>query len=546
MHAFGVGPVSGIDSAAREYASAYMQGFGSLLALAQAIGEADLPAPIRLGVLTNDVFDVTGDETIAPANAIALGLCRVIPQEYPNVSCRCIDVTCAEGEPVRLTDADVDRILRDAAGDAADTVVAYRNGHRWVQAFSEVSLPETPDVPARLRTRGVYVITGGLGDMGLHIAKYLASAVQARIVLTGRTAVPPREEWDGHLQRHSPHDPIAQRILRVKEIESLGGEVLIAKADAADVDEMKAAFAAAERQFGAVNGVVHAAGLIGGDAFRPISETDAAVYRRQFQPKVAGLCVLDEVIADRHLDFCLLVSSLSSILGGLRYSAYASGNAFMDAFAHRRNRTSAFPWLTINWDNWMRSEDEARLAAAGTVPTGLVMTPTEGIEAYRRILASDFGVQLVVSTGDLQARLDQWVNMDALKTSEEPSDAQATRHARPNLQTEYVAPSTDVERAIAAIWEELLCVDRVGVNDNFFELGGDSFLGIQVISRLKKQLGAKVSAVTLYEGPRVGLLAKIIAADPVDAPVFDRSRSRGERRRERKMAIQESSQPMGT
>jgi hypothetical protein len=232
------------------------------------------------------------------------------------------------------------------------------------------------------------------------------------------------------------------------------------------------------------------------------------------------------------------VSSLSTVLGGLRYSAYAAANIFMDGFAYRRNRTSPFPWLTINWDNWMRTEDEARLAGSRSVPTGFVLTPTEGVEAFRRLLCADFGVQAIVSTGDLQARLDQWVNMEALKAEQEAAPAPTARMPRPNLQTDFVAPATELERSIAAIWEELLAIDRVGVNDNFFELGGDSFLGIQVISRLKRELGVKVTAVTLYEGPRVGLLAKIISsAGQEKAPAFDNSRLRGERRRERKLGV---------
>jgi NAD(P)-dependent dehydrogenase (short-subunit alcohol dehydrogenase family)/acyl carrier protein len=415
-----------------------------------------------------------------------------------------------------------------------------------VQSFAELKLGEPPAVPARLKKNGVYVITGGLGDIGLQMAKYLLRTVQAKVVLTGRTGIPAREEWARHLERNSQHDPTSQRILRVQELETLGGEVLVLKADAGDLEQMREAFAAAEVRFGDINGVIHAAGLISGDAFQLIAEVDAAACSRQFQPKIVGLCVLDEVIAERDLDFCLLVSSLSAVLGGLRYAAYASANIFMDGFAYRRSRTSTFPWLTINWDSWMRTEDEARLAVSGTVATGFVLTPTEGIEAFRRLMASDFGVQAIVSTGDLQARLDQWVNMHALKAADQAEASQAARMPRPNLQTDFVAPGTDLERAIAGIWEELLGVDRVGLNDNFFELGGDSFLGIQVISRLKKQLGVKVTAVTLYEGPRVGLLANIInSAGQEKAPAFDRSRLRGERRRERKMGLN-SAMPVET
>jgi acyl transferase domain-containing protein/acyl carrier protein len=538
LHLFGVGPVSELEGAARNYDGDHERGFGTLLRLAQALGEADFSSPVRIAVVSNDSLDVTGQEMLAPGKATALGLCRVIPQEYPSVSCKYIDLAWNGFGPADFTDGNLDRLLHDAAAEVSDAVVAYRGGHRWVQTFSELKLGEPPAVPERLRKNGVYLITGGLGDIGLQLAKYLLSTVQAKVVLTGRSGIPPREEWARHLERHSQHDSTSQRILRVRELETLGGEVLVLKADAGDAEQMRKALETAEARFGAINGVIHAAGLISGDAFQLIAEVDAAACGRQFQPKIVGLCVLDELIAGLDLDFCLLVSSLSAVLGGLRYAAYAAANIFMDGFAHRRSRTSPYPWLTINWDSWMRTEDETRLAATGAVATGFVLTPTEGIEAFRRLLASDFGVQAIVSTGDLQSRLDQWVNMDAIKASNQPEVSQAARMPRPNLQTDFVAPGTDLERSIAGIWEELLGVDRVGLNDNFFELGGDSFLGIQVIARLKKQLGVKVTAVTLYEGPRVGLLANIIiSAGQEKAPAFDHSRLRGERRRERKLGL---------
>ena len=536
LHLFGVGPVSELEGAARNYGGDHERGFGTLLRLAQSLGESDFSSAVRLAVVSNDSLDVTGQEMLAPGKLTALGLCRVIPQEYPTVSCKYIDLAWNGFGPADVTDSNLDRLLHDAAGRSTDPVVAYRGGHRWVQTFTEIDLGQPPAEASRLRTNGVYVITGGLGDIGLQMAKYLLKAVNARVVLTGRSGIPRREDWKQYLERHGHHDATSQRILRVQELETLGGEVLVLKADAGDLDQTREAFATAEKAFGDINGVIHAAGLISGDAFQLISDVDAAACGRQFQPKIVGLCVLDEVIAGRALDFCVLVSSLSAVLGGLRYGAYAAANIFMDGFAYRRSRTSAFPWLTINWDNWMRSEDEARLAASGSTPSGFVLTPTEGVEAFRRLLASDFGVQAIVSTGDLQSRLDQWVNLEALKDSSQPEAVRSARMPRPNLQTDFVAPATELERSIAAIWEELLNVDRVGLNDNFFELGGDSFLGIQVISRLKRELGVKVTAVTLYEGPRVGLLAKIItSAGHEKAPAFDNSRLRGERRRERKM-----------
>jgi acyl carrier protein len=366
--------------------------------------------------------------------------------------------------------------------------------------------------------------------------------VQGRLVLTGRSQFPEESQWDAYAAQHDERDPTARQIRRLQNIQRLGGEILLVRADAGILAEMEQAFEAAEQKFGPINGVVHAAGLVTGDAFRPLAETDADICKRQFIPKVSGLCVLDLLMQSRPApDFVLLISSLSSVLGGLRFSAYASANAFLDAFAAWRQRTSAARWISINWDTWMRAEDEQRSATPGSMANEFFMTGAEGVEALSRILAADVGTQVVVSTGDLQSRIDQWLALGPA-TEEEASASDVPRHPRPHLQTEYRAPVDSLEQTIAGIWQELLGVDRVGVDDSFFELGGDSLLGVQVIARVKKQLAVSVSSVSLYEGPTVASLADVIRSAGAAAPSHE-GQSRGDKRREHKLRRQ--AQPAG-
>jgi NAD(P)-dependent dehydrogenase (short-subunit alcohol dehydrogenase family)/acyl carrier protein len=383
----------------------------------------------------------------------------------------------------------------------------------------------------------VYLITGGVGDIALNFGEYLATAVNARLVLLGRSGMPDESTWDEYVRTKGASDLTALRILRLRRIQQLGGQVMVVQANAANPQQLAAAFAAAEARFGPVNGVIHAAGLVTGDAFRTVLESDEDIVTRQFEPKVTALAALDLVMRGRSLDFCMLVSSLSVILGGLRYAAYAAANTFLDAVAHERNRSSAFPWITVNWDGWLRAEDEAALKKGNKPVSGFVMTGAEGAEAFARILGYEAGDQIVVSTGDLQARIDQWVKLTSVSEQAAAPAADMVRLPRPNLQTEFVAPRTDLERTLAGIWQNLLALERVGVNDSFFELGGDSLLGIQLTSTVKKQLGAKVSAVTLFEAPTVASLATLIESrsQPAGTPsaTVDAGRSRGERRREK-------------
>ena len=447
MHLWSLGQVTD-ESAVSAYRQERTAGFDSLLAFAQAVGDLALPAPMRIAVVTNDAQDVTGREQLAPARGDDPG---AQPGHTAGISEPFVQVDRSRAGTERtgwrrLAARGSTACFRMSARSTETPSSSYRDGHRWVQTFSPLTLPRAKGVPGRLRAKGVYLITGGLGEIGLHMAQALAESVKARVVLTGRSGIPAREEWDAHLSARGSEDPISQRILRVRQIESLGGRVLVLKADASDRAAMEAAFAAAEEQFGPINGVIHAAGLILGDAFRPIAETDPDSCRRQFEPKVDGLVVLDELIAGRDLDFCMLVSSLSSMLGGLRYGAYSAANAFMDVMAARRNRSSRYPWLTVNWDAWLRAEDEARLKAGKTLPDGFVLSGADGVDAFRRLLSADAGVQVVVSTGDLQERLHQWVG-EGLKRME---TVQSVKHPRPVLQTEFVAPRTPLETTIAA------------------------------------------------------------------------------------------------
>jgi acyl transferase domain-containing protein len=534
LHCWGVG-----DTVSRAPGSIAMERehyvlFWSLTLLASALADANAGF-VRITTVTTGVQNVTGDEPLRPGKSPVLGLCRVIPQEHSNLAVRSIDLATPQAA---LADGMIARLLQEASTPAGDPVVAYRSGLRWIETFRPVALPPVTATPARLRQNGVYLITGGVGDIALNFGEYLASAVNARLVLLGRSAMPDESTWDEYIRTKGATDLTALRIMRLRRIQQLGGQVMVVQANAANVQQLAAAFAAAEERFGPVNGVIHAAGLVTGDAFRTVLESDDDIVTRQFEPKVTALTALDLVMRGRQLDFCMLVSSLSVILGGLRYAAYAAANTFLDAVAHERNRTSAFPWITVNWDGWLRAEDEAALKKAGKPVSGFVMTGAEGAEAFGRILGYEAGDQIVVSTGELQPRIEQWVKLTAVnEQAEAPAAAAETvRLPRPNLQTEFVAPRTDLERTLAGIWQNLLALDRVGVNDSFFELGGDSLLGIQLTSTVKKQLGAKVSAVTLFEAPTVASLATLIESRSQPAApsaTVDAGRSRGERRREK-------------
>jgi KR domain len=207
-------------------------GFYSLLHIAQAIGELDVSVPIKIGIISNRVHDVTGEERLDPAMATVLGPCGVIPKELPNVKCFNIDLP--DNQAIEnLPDEVLATILSEFGEPSQSRVVAYRGRYRWERRYDQVKLPRTvpaslPNEPAdirRLRRGGVYLITGGTGGIGLSIAKYLAEACQPRIVLTKKTPFPEKSRWRELLTAADTSVPVLRTIKALLEIEQMGAEV---------------------------------------------------------------------------------------------------------------------------------------------------------------------------------------------------------------------------------------------------------------------------------------------------------------------------------
>jgi len=518
LHLWSVGPADA-ERSELELFDAYQQlGFYSLLYIAQALIKLRIGDTVHIVAGSSGVYSVTGEEQIAPARAPLAAACRAIPQEYPNLMCRNVDVEVAADDG-RGNELSAAQLAAEFMEEKTYPAVAYRRGQRWVQTFEPLLLEESADTIFPLRSSGVYLITGGLGGIGLRLAEYLASVARAKLVLVGRSPFPARDDWDTWLESHDADDETSTKIQRLRDIEDVGAEVLVASADVADATQMRATLERTHARFGSLDGVIHAAGNVTPSGFFGVDEADHELCERQFRAKVHGLAVLTEMLQAERPDFVVLFSSISSVLAGLGYIAYAAANSFMDAFAHKYNLASGVPWMSIDWDTWETRETHSSDAD----PAQLSMYPDEGVEAFRRILSSALLPQVVVSTGYLHTRIDQWVNLQSLREAKQRRERQSARlHSRPAIATSYLAPRVGVEREVAEIWQEMLGVAQVGVIDNFFtDLGGSSMLAAQLIARLRERFHVELPLRRFFEGPTVAELAEAIDAPPAIEPQLE-------------------------
>ncbi|PYQ46303.1 MAG: hypothetical protein DMF77_01300, partial [Acidobacteria bacterium] len=262
VHLWGLESLDDSPPGRARFERASDEGFYSLLHLVAARPEG----PLAVKVVAAGLHDVTGGDALSPERAPLIPLCRVLVQEHHDLRCELIDVEPPGSDLERLTEA----LLTELALEEAEPLVAYRRGRRWLQEFERIPAVAQEKPSPRVRAGGVYLITGGLGDVGFVLALALAHQPGAKLVLTGRSGLVARERWAEWLETHEASDESAIRIRKVQALEALRAEVLVLKADASSADDMGAAVQAARERFGAVHGVIHAAGELASNTFLPV------------------------------------------------------------------------------------------------------------------------------------------------------------------------------------------------------------------------------------------------------------------------------------
>ncbi len=466
----------------------------------------------RLVLVTAGALAMGPGEVPLPAAAAALAFPRVAALELPAWKCRLVDLAASALHRPGL----IDDLIVEMLQEEAPAAVAWRAGRRWVEGLAPSSLPAAP---TRFREEGGYLLTGGLGGMGLTFARALASRYRARVALVARTPLPARPAWEGVIAA-DPGSPLARQLATLLAIEGEGGRVLTLAADVADAEQLAQAVATARQQLGRLDGVVHAAGVPGGGLLTARSAAQASVV---LAPKVAGTVALAQALDGEKLDFVLLCSSLTASLGGVGQLDYCAANLFLEAFAETASASGSTPWIAAGWDGWrdlgmLASADlpaEVRQLRAAELARGL--TADEGVAALERLITHG-GPRVVLSVSDLTARREaiQALSLASFLSSD---NALAASHARPDLDSPFVAARTPVEQALVALWSELLGVEGIGVEDDFFALGGHSLLATRLLTRVRERFGVALALQALIESPTVAALAARLAGGQVSDQV---------------------------
>jgi acyl transferase domain-containing protein/thioesterase domain-containing protein/acyl carrier protein len=353
-------------------------GFYSLLFLAQAWSAEGVQRPLHISVATAGAQRaVESDRVPWPEQATVLGPVQVIPREFPEITVSCFDIDPRELVSVRGVRKRLDGLRRTHSGARSlgervldemlcppeSEIVALRGGRRLVREYRRIKVPDAGE--AALREGGVVLITGGLGGIGLTIARHLAGSRRAKLALLSRYPLPDPASWDQLAARHGADHPIVRRVERIRELEQSGAEVMIVQGDVTDLESMKAVRSAIQDRFGALHGVIHAAGVV---------DDDLIVLKEQenidhvLAPKVYGTLILDQIVEHDDLDLFVVFSSTSTATAPVGQVDYVAANAFLNAFAESRSLQRRRV-LALNWGVWKDVGIAARAMAAGSTTT---------------------------------------------------------------------------------------------------------------------------------------------------------------------------------
>lgn len=465
--------------------------YGSSLHLMQAAANAE--SPVRVLFVTQRAQPVSSG-ALEIQQAPLWGLVLAANQEYPELDCTCLDLdgaSPAESAEILITE------LESRDGERR---IAWREGVRYVARLARASLPESAKAHLPLRSDATFLITGGLGALGLISARLLVAHGARHVVLVTRR--------------------VAHNLPEIQALRRQGAEVVVCQADVSRQEQAAKIFAETLAGMPPLKGVIHSAGVLDDGA---LDRQTLARFEKVAAPKIQGAWNLHLCTKDLPLDFFICFSSAASLTGSSGQANYAAANTFLDALAHHR-RSLGLPACSINWAAWkgagMASDEILRRMAARGVAS---IEPKIGEDLLLEVLASDVApVQIGLFPVDWRKFLAQFPLAPPRlfeyfqPAAAPPKNFQSSANSIPSA--ERAATLTDrIRGALATV----LGIDpsvHLSPRDRFFELGMDSLTAVEFRNRLQADLGMVLPSTLAFDYPTLESLIEFVKSAAPDEP----------------------------
>lgn len=472
-------------------------------------------APLELLVLTPDAFSSRTGKPVRPSSRAALGPLLCTHQEHPDVICRLVDLEQAavDGVPLEMAARYVAQLVAKeielpSVGDVSPCV-RYEGNRRFVRHLDPLGMGraargcDTPDV----RQYRNIAIVGGLGRVGRALAGEMLRrhAPQCRVAVIGRLGGRPGQLWTEVERQGATH---AERLRWLDTTNQQYPGLCGIEGDVLDVASIRAALLRARSELGSVDLVIQAAGSTETSEFFLIS-SDQRNARKNSEAKVSGTNCLLSILKD-DLPGCpvVLMSSISTLLGGLGFSGYIAANAYLEALAESEPTGNRV--LAIGWDTWrdtLKPEFPQNDASANIRRQHALGSP-EAVEALFVALASEHRV-VMVSAGDMTSRLHGSVRLGAISNARQSVVQPGVSDHRSGPRNTVLSTSS-IRNTVRRAWSEALGEDSPSDDVNFFDAGGNSLVGVQLVETISRDFNISVPIASLYESPTISRMTKMV------------------------------------
>jgi len=492
---------------------------GGLLHLVQALTDEAPPSTAKLWVITagaQSAGEHTGE--LAAEQSPLWGMSRVIALEHPEIWGGAIDV-----EPKADAAVMAARLWQEMTAAAEEDQIVWRGEQRYVARLTRRVLTEDSPTPAAnggmkplIHSDASYLITGGFGGLGLLLAKWLVEQGGRHLFLIGRRGLPPRESWPALPQENQAW----QAVQAICELEAQGAQITPLALDASDSAQMSALFSRFGVDAPPLRGILHAAAVIHLQALR---HTTLEQFQAALRPKLHATWVLHQLSQSLALDFFVLFSSTTALLGSSGMVDYAAANQFLDAFAHYRHRLG-LPALSVNWGTWEKmrifsSAEQEMVARSGLRP----MPAAEALATLQHVLRRDLA-QIAIADIDwntlkpvYEARRPrpflERVSVTAPAADSKPSQGKI------DILTQLQQAPPDDRREVLLQFVQSQVARVLGIESaqtldparGFFEMGMDSLTSVELRRRLESSFGESLPSTLTFNYPNVVALTDYLA-----------------------------------
>lgn len=466
-------------------------------------------------VLVSDyVYKVTGnEECVKPANASFFGLIKALVYECPSFTFKCIDI---DKDTSRET---VIHTVLNTENDANRLALRNNTPYKEVLALKDTTSAKKKDFG--VLQEGVYLITGGTGGLGLLMATNLSEFAACNICLVARSKVIDRSLWEQALIDNTDNK-LCNLIKSIKNMEERGCRIIIKNSDVSDMASMNTLVQELKHEFGKINGVMHCAG-VAGDGFNLNKPME--IFNNVINPKVYGSIVLAELVKDQPMDFFIMFSSMTSILGGPGQGDYTAANAFLDGYAYYL-RSHGLQAQAINWPGFSETGMAVDYNLSDAVTLFKSLTNQLGVSIFNRIIRTDLtnvipgtiNNQFIAKIGinNLPIPLSEQLNKDFNRYVARNESAAVTEAAAALNPNDFIMTGksedeyTETEKTIAYIYAAVLNINQIDIYENFNALGGDSIISTEVYKLLNQQYNGLLSVSDIFLYPTVESIAEYV------------------------------------